>query len=513
MFLSENSVPLNPMDYHNFLKNCHFLGNHCFWHIQIKWLAICMIFHKISPCETHYNPNCYPLYVPQLSLSTWSSISHNIPIFAWKSQVFFHLPQQKHQPRRAQLECSALWSESHWSASTVSTLAERWGDLEYPTWMALGCTGSTWDISWDKWGDSTNNQGTTVYWEYHEHIMKYDWNMNIFWALPIPKSLEKPIEIQHTIPRSSDHTIPRKFTAAITQTPHRAEATCTSHFWWVILQTAYSGFTLYHIIFDMCFKPQIPDASMVHLWHSQWPEFYLRYLFEKAPFHEIWVACTQIWEAEGCLLHKQKTCFFFFFRHMLFATLKSFINTNLHSVKHHVFFNTFVNCPFQFQSTTLYTVYYRDLQSFTICTSPQTMTIFGATKTNATPQNRVPWHKECSASASICGCGSKASASSAMAPPRRRGRVRSSWEDAAERRWRRLGRQGESWGVLCRKATEISLLIGLYWAWHPPKNGENTFKHENKRTQWWIRTCSASFSGVNQWPFFVSDLAIFLGIT
>ena len=161
---------------------------------------------------------------------------------------------------------------------------------------------------------------------------------------------------------------------------------------------------------------------------------------------------------------------------MLFATLKSFINTNLHSVKHHVFFNTFVNCPFQFQSTTLYTVYYRDLQSFTICTSPQTMTIFGATKTNATPQNRVPWHKECSASASICGCGSKASASSAMAPPRRRGRVRSSWEDAAERRWRRLGRQGESWGVLCRKATEISLLIGLYWAWHPPKNGENTFK-------------------------------------
>jgi len=87
---------------------------------------------------------------------------------------------------------------------------------------------------------------------------------------------------------------------------------------------------------------------------------------------------------------------------LLFATSKLFINTNLHSVKHHVLFSTSLNYPNIPVSINKPSK-----------TCPQKMTINWNTPSPCSPQPR-PSRKECSASASICGCGSKASASSAM---------------------------------------------------------------------------------------------------
>lgn len=106
------------------------------------------------------------------------------------------------------------------------------------------------------------------------------------------------------------------------------------------------GFTHCHTIFDLSFQPQIPDASMVYLRYSQWPEFYLRYLSEKGTLpwdsgrlyrFKRWAQLKAI-----CCMNKRHVLFGIC---LLFATSKLFINTNLHSVKHNVFFNTSLNYP------------------------------------------------------------------------------------------------------------------------------------------------------------------------
>ena len=131
----------------------------------------------------------------------------------------------------------------------------------------------------------------------------------------------------------------------------------TSHFWSVILWIFVDicglfivGFWVYplpHYLWSV-FPTSNPGCQygLSAIFSMTWPEFYLRYLPEKGtlPWDSGRLYRFKRWAQlkAVCCMNKRHILFGIC---LLFATSKLFINTNLHSVKHHVLFNTSLNYP------------------------------------------------------------------------------------------------------------------------------------------------------------------------